>query len=137
MTTFNVYIPKHPESPETKSIAAGSAIVGQVDEEFTTIYYEGFIHGGSHDGSFELALLLAAGRMQKKYPTVAFERHLNKGFADFFIKVGEFDYESRDLIIAPEFQALFDAHVARFTERTGLKFEDPGKLYHQQRYRPG
>jgi len=66
-----VFVPKLSTLAQ-KTIAKGSAVVGQEYEQSGyLVYYENNLYGAENIRTFEDKAMLAAGRMEENYPTVA------------------------------------------------------------------
>lgn len=95
LTNFDVLVPS-PYSPYAMEILAGSGVVGYRSNGIYLIDYEGNRYGASNLEKFEERLLHAAGRAAERYPTVA---RLAPAALDAFVKVGEYDYSTKELTL--------------------------------------
>lgn len=89
-------------------IAPGSAIVaGPVNEDgLRRVYYEGNLYNAVNLQNFEDKLLVAAGRYESRYPTIAFDMVPDDVFASSFKKVGIYDINARNTKISDEASLL-------------------------------
>ena len=90
-----VFIPK-PRMFASRTIAQGSAIVGKKHEsDGFIIFYEGNLYHAENIKTFEDKAMLAAGRMEDNYPTVA--KMLCR--KEDLILVGHFESSDKSLVI--------------------------------------
>ena len=82
-----IFVPKVGSMAET-IIIGGSAIVGISRDDRTTVYYEGNQNGASNLGRYAERVVCAAGRLFKKYPTVAMASYDQETMNENFVGVG-------------------------------------------------
>ncbi|PKM46905.1 MAG: hypothetical protein CVV05_00375 [Gammaproteobacteria bacterium HGW-Gammaproteobacteria-1] len=92
---FDVLIPI-PYSPYGMMILQGSGVIGRRQGDNYVIDYEGNCYGAESLLSFESRVLRAADRASVNYPTAARMAILAPGA---FVKVGEYDYASKALVL--------------------------------------
>ena len=86
---------------QTNYISGGSGIVASTEEyldpdkDMIRVYYEGNINQACNLNSLYDRVLVAAGRMHVRYPTVAFSVVSKKDY----LAVGTFVYEGFDMLI--------------------------------------
>lgn len=68
---------------------AGSGIVGLKGEDYGLVYYEGNLNNASNLNTIDERIIVAAGRLMTKYPTVAFTSHLADDMDSLYEVVGE------------------------------------------------
>lgn len=95
---FQLFVPAPGSLAET-TIAAGSALIGTPQPNGrVSVDFEGNLHGYSNVATFADLAVIAAGRHQTSYPTIA-----RRSFpADAVVAVGEFDAESGEVDVDPE-----------------------------------
>lgn len=106
-TFFSVYIPV-PLSFADEEIKKGSAIVGfGTDLDTVDIYYEGNIYDIDNLRQFEERLLIASGRLESKYPTVA---RMRVNLSDLLC-IGRWDNDAKRFELSPECVTVFQEYT--------------------------
>lgn len=108
MSIYQVLIPK----PETSSwIANGSGIVASIEGGVARIYFEGNTHLACNLHEVETRLLIAAGRLRDRYPTVAKTSLVEEDLQKHFIIVGLYDLDELHLSIDKQSETLWNNWV--------------------------
>lgn len=104
MSIYQVLIPK----PETSTwIANGSGIVASIEGGVARIYFEGNTHLACNLHEVETRLLIAAGRLRDRYPTVAKTSLVEEDLQKHFIIVGLYDLDELHLSIDKQSERLW------------------------------
>jgi hypothetical protein len=97
MTTLNIYVPYDNNSPASRVIKGGSAIVGDGMGEQFNLYFEGNLYGACNMELFAEKAMIAGGRLIDSYPTVA--RMICEPEA--LRQVGVFDTQTNEVTLLP------------------------------------
>lgn len=100
LTPCNVYLPV--DQTVLDHIDRGSGIVGVEDGERILLYFEGNRFGYANVVTFADRVMIAAGRMQERYPTIA----RMSVEVDSVRKVGRYDGSRRISLVGEEIDSL-------------------------------